>query len=664
MKSKNQFHSNAAITFGIIFLLAFYEFLRVNILQFVQPADLFSSKRFILFLFTLIAFLSALIVVIIRTLRSDLNAFFETIEKINKPVRFLIITILLVVPSFLIWFLPLPQDFSIGPFLSIALFSFSSLSSFLFIEKTKDNSKNFILLVSLFMVAGVLSSIAGRLNHVSQYPFPQYWSEGNRFFDYSALFGSHRYQLPEGKSINVFSTWGMQLPWALPFVFSNISIGFFRFWYELVWILPSIIFGFLLFDKKFRKQNIIIVLLFSLWLYVFLDQGPIYPPLIIAAILTIIAIRAPNWLGVILIITASYYARVSRWTWGFAPGLWAGMISLSLIKDPSFRKGEIKQLIRPVLFGISGYFGQLLVQIQKSIFRGGGISFIPDPIASTSRQPLLWERLLPNATFAPGILLGLAWAAAPVILFIVTAVINRKWRQNNLQILSALVISTTLLTIGIIASTKIGGGSNLHNLDMFFITTAFLAGASFMAVCENSLKDFLNNKLLIAILALSMISPIIFSLQNNQRLILPAKEKTVEALDTIRLKVGEFKNSGEILFIDHRQLLTFNYVEEVPLITDYEKKYLMDYAMAEDKDYFAPFYEDLENKRFSLIVNEPSNVIIRGGDYEFGNENDLYVEYVTKPLLCFYEPIYTSKDTSVELLIPRASLPVNNEWCK
>jgi hypothetical protein len=75
--------------------------------------------------------------------------------------------------------------------------------------------------------------------------------------------------------------------------------------------------------------------------------------------------------------------------------------------------------------------------------------------------------------------------------------------------------------------------------------------------------------------------------------------------------------------------------------------------MASNSQYFYTFYEDLKAHRFTLIVNEPANIIIRGSEYSFGEENDAFVRWVTQPLLCTYEPIYTSTDTSVQLLIPR-----------
>ena len=222
-----------------------------------------------------------------------------------------------------------------------------------------------------------------------------------------------------------------------------------------------------------------------------------------------------------------------------------------------------------------------------------------------------------------------------------------------MQILSAAAVSISFLVVGTIASAKIGGGSNLHNLDMFLMSLVIIAFAFVNFIIKHNTDLAKNNFLLALSIAVTLISPVTHALQNNERLELPKKEKTDESLAAVQNKVRQYAEQGEILFIDHRQLLTFGLVKNIPLVNEYEKKYLMDQAMAAKDDYFHDFYEDISNQRFALIVNEPTNIISRGSEYSFGEENDAYVKWVTKPLLCWYEPIYTSQATALELLVPR-----------
>jgi hypothetical protein len=109
----------------------------------------------------------------------------------------------------------------------------------------------------------------------------------------------------------------------------------------------------------------------------------------------------------------------------------------------------------------------------------------------------------------------------------------------------------------------------------------------------------------------------------------------------------------DILFIDQRQLLTFGEVPRIPLIAEYEKKRMMDFAMADNAAYFAPFINDLANHRFTLIISEPLWIRFQGEGYHFGSENDAWVKWVSIPVLCYYQPIETFLDIGVQILIPR-----------
>ena len=107
--------------------------------------------------------------------------------------------------------------------------------------------------------------------------------------------------------------------------------------------------------------------------------------------------------------------------------------------------------------------------------------------------------------------------------------------------------------------------------------------------------------------------------------------------------------------MDQRQLLTFGYIQEVPLLDQYEKKYVMDTALSGDFDYFETFYGDLESHRFALIVSEPL-LLKQGNDTKrFSNENDIWVEWVSKRILKYYKVLESFPEVGVQLLIPRGA---------
>jgi hypothetical protein len=134
---------------------------------------------------------------------------------------------------------------------------------------------------------------------------------------------------------------------------------------------------------------------------------------------------------------------------------------------------------------------------------------------------------------------------------------------------------------------------------------------------------------------------------------LPSDRVVEAALETVRRQVKDAQSRGEVLFMDHRQLLTFGYIQDVLLVSEYEKKRMMDEALSDDTAYFEPYYKDLAAHRFSLIVGDPLRAPIKDSDYQFGEENNAWVQWVVRPTLCYYEPIDTIPEVRLQLLVPK-----------
>lgn len=94
-------------------------------------------------------------------------------------------------------------------------------------------------------------------------------------------------------------------------------------------------------------------------------------------------------------------------------------------------------------------------------------------------------------------------------------------------------------------------------------------------------------------------------------------------------------------------------MEQIPLIADYEKKWMMDEAMANNAAYFEPYFKDLKEHRFAAIISEPLQIKFQGAGGDFSEENDLFVTYVSVPTLCYYEPYETFPEQGVQILVPR-----------
>jgi len=389
--------------------------------------------------------------------------------------------------------------------------------------------------------------------------------------------------------------------------------------------------------------------MFSLWVFLFLTQGPIYTPLVLSALLIVLFVHPGRWLLSLLgVVLASFYAASSRYTWFAAPVIWAVLILLS---DIYFNKDEktiaaLRRIMPIALISLAGLAAAVIAHPQLIFSQkiGTGSSF---------SQPLLWFRLLPNATYNEGIILGIITKTIPLIILLVWLIVSKQWKLNWIQKFTFVGSAFTFLMVGLIISVKIGGGNNLHNLDMYLVTLVILSGLMLKGV--NNIYPSKWPLWAQGVLALAIFLPSWNVFNNATPLQLPPQNIVANALETIQTEVMEAKAQGEILFIDQRQLLTFDFIQEVQLVSEYEKKLLMERAMANNFNFFQEFYEDLANKRFSLIVSNPLSRKKQDRSDMFGEENNAWVKWVARPVLCYYKPVYTSTEVRIQLLVPRAT---------
>jgi len=501
------------------------------------------------------------------------------------------------------------------------------------------------------------------LRNVSDYPFTRSWSEGNRLWDYSVLFGKSLYLYPADKPIPAYIDIGRQSLWGLPFLFGAPSIFQMRLWDALVWTVPYILLGWALIRP--RKGHMTAWFLFGLWALVFLYQGPIYSPLVLAAALVALVRRQPILLAALVVLLAGVYARYTRYTWMFAPAMWAAMVWM--LQAPLGGHTRLwKRWVPAVAVALGGVMGGLIIpEILNLIwnrlygvpFQIGGANLAEISLSSVAsnvnRQPLLYDRLWPNQTYLLGIVPALLIAIVPLLILLAGLAWKGGWRLVWWQKLSVFVPMLAFLAVGLVASIKIGGGSNLHNLDMFLIGMLFLSAVGWEYLSARWGDNPAAFPVWIkGMLALVLIVPFVQPLLGLNTIGLPGAVRWQDALGGTHDAVLAAAKQGPVLFVDQRQLLTFGFIKGVPLVPDYEKKYMMDQAMASDDDYFAGFNRDLAAHRFALIVSEPLFPNFQGKHYTFGNENDAWVKYISIPVLCYYQPMATYQGIT-QLLVPR-----------
>ncbi len=540
------------------------------------------------------------------------------------------------------------------------------------------------VLAAIILFGGTFT-LLNTFRSVVSYPLGLGWSEGNRMWDYSVMFGSRLYDFDGDHGIYAYIDRGRQGLWGLPWLFGDIGIKGFRAWNAILFTVPYFLLGLAVLSP--RKERPVTWLLFGLWSMLFLNQGPIYTPLVLAAILVAIARRSPLWLSFILTAVAGYFAQLTRETWLFAPAMWAVLIymlenpplAVSTLSDGQksswFKRTayRLKLMETPrawlpaALIGFAGLLGGYLYpdliqdwwrKLQTGVSASSALS-IENLSGKFSRQPLLWDRLWPNATYAPGIVWGLVMAAGAVVILLVYLVVSRRWRLNAWQKACLGAVLLAFLAVGVVVSVKIGGGSNLHNLDMFLIACLFAAGLAWEAGGRGLFETPSKYPLVVNMLFfIALLYPASQGMLNALPLETPSQFKAQEAIHAVQVAVDRYQPQGEVLFIDQRQLLTFGEVTGVKLVDQYEKKHMMDQAMADNANYFAGFFRDLADRRFSLIISEPLWVKYQGGTYHFGDENDSWVKWVSAPVLCYYEPLETFQEVGLQLLVPRAETTV------
>jgi hypothetical protein len=629
------------------------------------------SEKWVLLLVICYLLMAGLVLFIYRCVFfSGHEGFLSRAAEIREKLgiwRWPIILITSVFPAWFVFYSPWGDLFP-GIFLRLLIFVIAvSVSGFLLtIEK-----KTYITWTSFLwsgLIVGVFLVFAESLILVSDYPFALHWSEGNRLWDYSIAFGDSRYNYSASEPIFAWIDPGRQTLWGLPFLLPNVPIWAIRLWGAILVTLPYVLLGLLAFRRSVDNKALWIAA--GLWTLVFLNQGPIYTPLVLAAILVTLARKQPLWLAVPLIFIAGHYAGVSRFTWRFAPGIWAVILTLG---DAILARGNIllRDWLKAAALGLAGIWSKglpIILGVVAGLIPSDSV--IPNEVPSqnietlsglqnvTTQQPFLIERLLPNSIYPPGILIGIALATLPLIALLIQLNRHRYWKLIFWQQFAIILGLGVLFVVGVIASAKVGGGADLHNMDMFFVGLILLAGLAWEAGFAKRFSQMIQKSKLSSFLIGAMVFiPVFQPLFNGKPLQLPSQERTNFVLSRIQDTVACARQYGEVLFMDQRQLITFGHMGDLPMVVDYEKKYVMDKALMEDEDYFEKFRNDLSSGRFSLIVSEREAILYKQPDIEsIGDslieENNAWVKWVTIPLLHEYESIADFKDAAIEMFMP------------
>jgi hypothetical protein len=515
------------------------------------------------------------------------------------------------------------------------------------------------VLTIAILVYGVVYKVASFIPDISTYPFSLGWSEASRYYYASTFLAEKIYGSWTPPPVLHPSRYLMQ---AVPFLAPELPLWAHRAWQVFLWISTSLATAVLL-VRRLGLQQGLHRSLFTAWAFLFLFQGPLYYHLLAMVILVLWGFdRQRFWRSLVVVLAASAWAGISRINWLPVPGLLVA--ALYFLETRVGEKGWLRYLFKPVLWvGLGAPFAYT-VQVLYERFSGNPAEYF----GSSFTSDLLWYRLLPNVTYPLGVLLAATLASLPLILLILSRLAVRaasqgKWEgwrliHHPIRWLGLGAILFVLGMGGIVVSVKIGGGSNLHNIDAFLVL--LLVTGSYVALdkfrkdeCEPGNQP----RPALVLMAMAIAVPVLFAITGGAPLPNRNQAAAAAALSELGESVSQITADGaEVLFIAERHLLIFQKLDVGPVVHEYEKVFLMEMAMAGSKPYFEDFYEDLYSHRFGLIVSNPLWPHYQGRTHSFGEENDAWVRWVVEPLTCSYKEWKTLPEVPLVLLIPNEAM--------
>jgi hypothetical protein len=531
--------------------------------------------------------------------------------------------------------------------------------------------------VTALLLFGVGHRLAAFLPDVQAYPFTLSWSEGSRYYNASLFFAQQIYGQPAALPSLHPTRYLMQ---SLPFLIPALPLWFHRLWQVLLWVGMTALGAWMLARRLPLTGRVsqppLGVALAAAYGFVFLFQGPVYYHLMVCLVLVLwgagkLARRTrdleasggepyrlgsrPFWGMLGGVILASLWAGISRLNWFPVPAMLA--VLFYVLETPLKRRWLWRYLLPPAIWTAAGLLSALAAQAAYALVSGNDL----EAFGSSFSSSLLWYRLLPSATYALGILLGIGLAALPFGWVLVHAWVVTRRAVNPLRWLAVAGILAVFLAGGLLVSVKIGGGSNLHNLDAFL---ALLLAAGGIIYSGGFVPDRPGQEeprpglqprpqpLPVLALALLVAVPLIPIAQTGAPRSLPDPQVAQANLQELQQLIDQAP-PGEVLFISERQLLPFHLVQGVSLVEPYEKVFLMEMVMAGNPRYLGEFADDLRRHRFALIVTEPLNTNLQTSVNSFGEENNVWVEHVSIPVLEYYQEVRRLDGVGVQVLAPK-----------
>lgn len=484
----------------------------------------------------------------------------------------------------------------------------------------------------------------GYLPEITNYPFSLAWSEASRYYYASLPFAGRIYGFPVPLSFLHPSRYLLQ---GLAFAIPDLPLWAHRLWQVMLWLGIGLLMGWTL-ARRFRFNQWMAAAAVTLWAALYVQEGYIYYHLAVCVLLVLLGFDYHRfWKTLLFVLLASVWAGISRVNWIPVPAILAA--SLYLLERPVCDAPDWRRyLAPPFLWGAAGGAAALASQFIYMKISGNqeaafGSSFTSD---------LLWYRLLPSPTYPAGVLTAILMVSVPLLILIIgNWLAHRKdWHPLRLFGLGGMLLA--LFAGGLVVSAKIGGGSDVHNMDAYIallIVTGCVIGVGRLG-SETGLKPAVWRPWLLVLAVVAL--PVIWSINIGDPFVKRSMQQADYDLNKLNGVVQKYAGQGDILFITQRQLVVYQYVN-VRLVSDYELMTLMEMAMANNQPYLDRFYNDLRQHRFALIVADRQTTNLKNPDLDvFAEENNAWVQRISIPILKYYKEEQFMDTQGIELLIP------------
>lgn len=512
-----------------------------------------------------------------------------------------------------------------------------------------------VLYIAIFYGAAVKA--LGYAPDISSYPFSLEWSEGSRYYYASLPYSRWLYGFQIPLSFLHPSRYLLQ---SLAFWSPSAGLWFHRFWQVVLWLGLSGLAGLAL-ARQIKTGGVVRTLAVAAWAALFLLEGPVYYHLLVCVILVLVGYDARRfWKTLIFVVLASIWAGISRVNWIPVPAMIAASLYLLdrpysmeslLVAGRSWLARLSRYLWRPLTWGVAGGAAGLLAQVSYALVSGheDKTSFL-----SSFTSDLLWYRLIPSPTFRFGVLPAILLVSGPLLVLMIVNWLRNRADWHWLRVWGIAVMLAVLFAGGLVVSTKIGGGSNIHNLDAFstllLVVGAAIGAGRFRPETGGPAQVWRPWLLTLTLVVL----PVVWCLNIGDPFVRQPFKQGNYDLNKLTSMVQDYAKHGEVLFITQRQLEVFNLIPGVRMVPDYELLTLTEMSISHNQAYFDRFDQDLRNHRFALIVANKQQTVIKNPTRDaFAEENNAWVEKVSLPLLQYYKQKLFFDTQGIQLLVPR-----------